>query len=138
MKIVRLGEVASVLRGITFSRADGQTMPFVGGIACLTTAAVKSEVDWDSVRFIPEGLVRRPELFVGPDDILVSTTNSREKVGTSVRIASMPHRATFGAFVCVIRAREGLDSDYLALWLRSARFFHQVRAGSLKQQALQT
>ena len=123
---VRLGEVASALRGVTFSAADARTEPFAGGIPCLTTAAVKSEVDWQSARFVPEKLVTDSQ-FVRPGDILVSTTNSREKVGTSVHIASVPGRAAFGAFVCMIRMGDRLNSEYLALWLKSSYFFDQVR-----------
>ena len=64
--------------------------------------------------------------MVRQGDILVSTANSKELVGKAALVRTLPMRATFGAFVTVLRPRTGTCPEFLWRYLQSpaARRFH--------------
>lgn len=128
MKSGRLGDVVEAVRGVTFPASDLLSHPGPGLIACVTTSAVHEPVRWSTARFIPRGFVGSSSQMLRPDDILVSTANSKPNVGTSARVDSMPFEATFGAFVTVVRPGSEIDSQYLSYWLRSPKFLQAANA----------
>src|SRR5689334_6238618 len=82
----RLGDLCQVVRGISFPSSDKSLSPGNGMLACLRTANVQENVEWDDLWFIPEHRVRNPDQLLQPNDILISTANSRELVGKVARV----------------------------------------------------
>lgn len=99
MTTAQLGEIASIVRGISFPKDDKRSEPLPGHVACLRTTNVQRAVEWDDLWFVPEAHVKREELIVRPGDILISTANSYELVGKVAPVIGMPHKATLGAFI---------------------------------------
>jgi type I restriction enzyme S subunit len=79
--------------------------------------------------FVPEKYVRRPEQFVRSGDILVSTANSYELVGKVAPVVGVPHRATLGAFISLIRPGEGVLPKFL---------YHQLAWGRTQERIRET
>lgn len=109
----QLGDVAGLVRGIAFPKEVKSLEPRPGHVACLRTSNVQRMVDWDDLWFVPEEHVRRPEQFVRGGDILISTANSYELVGKVAPVVGVPHRATLGAFISLIRPSEAIDPKFL-------------------------
>jgi type I restriction enzyme S subunit len=80
---------------------------------------VQKTVDWGDLWFVPNEYVKRHEQMVQPRDILISTANSLELVGKVVIVGAMPHAATLGAFISLIRASERIDPVFLYYQLAS-------------------
>ncbi|MDE3241448.1 MAG: restriction endonuclease subunit S [Nitrospirota bacterium] len=108
-----LGEVADIVRGISFPKNAKSSEPRPGDVACLRTANVQREVDWVDLWYVPGEHVKREEQFIQLGDILVSTANSYELVGKVAPVGNLPQKATLGAFISLIRPRLGTDPKFL-------------------------
>ena len=116
---VQLGEVIDIVRGITFPASEKTKEPAPGRIACLRTANVQAQIEWDDLLFIDRSFVGRNDQLIQPQDIVMSMANSRELVGKVALIEHMPHvEATFGGFLGVLRPRH-INPRYVMAMLRT-------------------
>ena len=125
--MVVLSDLCDVLRGVAFSANQSHNFSFAGSVACATTKSVQEDVDWESCRHIPAGVVKNHARILQVGDILISIANSKELVGKISVVRAIPFRATFGAFVAVLRSNKGVLPEFLALYLRAPqvkRYFY--------------
>ncbi len=108
----RLGDVIDIVRGISFPKEAKALEPRDGHVACLRTANVQRDVEWDDLWFVPEEHVKREDQYVRPGDILISTANSYDLVGKVAPVTVMPHRAPLGAFISLLRPCDQLDAKF--------------------------
>ena len=108
-----LSEVADVVRGIAFPKEDKSYVQRPGDVACLRTTNVQRHVEWDDLWFVPVKHVKRDDQNVRTGDILISTANSYELVGKVAQVAGLPTPATLGAFISLIRPKEGVHPKFL-------------------------
>ncbi|MFN5273050.1 MAG: restriction endonuclease subunit S [Planctomycetota bacterium] len=127
--ICALGEVAEIVRGVSFPGNVKTENPRDGYVACLRTASIQAEIDWQDLIYIPQTHVSRSDQWVLPNDIMISMANSYELVGKVAVVRSVPQKATFGAFLAAIRPIL-LDPYYLLYVLRSPRMQVAFRASS--------
>jgi len=99
-------------------------------IACLRTANVQTDVEWDDLWYVPESYVRRPDQIVHEKDILISTANSQELVGKVSLVRHMPARSTLGAFIALIRAPQPLDPRFAYYQIASPTIQAALRGAS--------
>lgn len=116
----RLGEFASIIRGITFPASAKHHEPDLNLIACLRTANVQTQLDWSDLLYIDRSYVKREEQMLAVGDIVMSMANSRELVGKVSYTYFLPNNidVSFGGFLSVIRPYQ-LDSAFLMMVLRS-------------------
>ncbi|WP_278940378.1 restriction endonuclease subunit S [Pseudomonas helleri] len=99
-----LGQVVEIVRGITFPASEKSRDPECGRVACLRTANVQNEIEWDDLLYIRDSFISRPDQYVQPHDIVMSMANSRELVGKVALIgSSLDQPTTFGGFLGVLR-----------------------------------
>ncbi|WP_052263603.1 restriction endonuclease subunit S [Comamonas thiooxydans] len=101
---VPLGEVIDVIRGITFPASEKTREPAKGRIACLRTANIQHEIEWDDILYVSKDFMSREEQALKDEDIVMSMANSRELVGKVALVRGIPTGlATFGGFLSVLR-----------------------------------
>lgn len=127
----RLGNVVDIVRGITFPASAKQDEPNDNNVACLRTANVQAEIDWDDLIYVDRSYVKREDQYLAPSDIVMSMANSRELVGKVAFAHTIPINSSFGGFLSVIRPRKLLP-DYIMLLLRT-RFVRETLIGSASQ-----
>lgn len=99
-----LGQVVEIVRGITFPASEKSRVPEYGRVACLRTANVQNDIEWDDLLYIRDSFISRPDQYVQPHDIVMSMANSRELVGKVALIgSSLDQPTTFGGFLGVLR-----------------------------------
>ncbi len=126
-KIVKLGDVAKFIRGVSFPK-DAKSLAYSEGrIACLRTANVQKEVKWDDLWFIDEKIVKRDEQFVKIGDILISSANSLELLGKVSLIKQIPFKSTLGTFIVNIRVEENHNNLFVYYYLTSREFTDNVK-----------
>lgn len=131
-EMARLGDIVSIIRGITFPASEKYREPSEGKIACLRTTNVQAEIEWDDLLYVDEKFVKRSEQNAEIGDIVMSMANSRELVGKVAYIASIPTvSATFGGFLSVIRPYE-ISATFLMAILRTPHV-RNVLIGSASQ-----
>lgn len=118
----RLGDVAAVLRGVTYRRGQAADEPDDGLVPLLRSGNIGKELILNErLVFVPAELVRDDQRL-RRGDIVVSTSNSRDLVGKS---AVLRHAwgGTFGAFCSVVRPdSDAVDPEYLGLFLQSPAY----------------
>jgi type I restriction enzyme S subunit len=126
---VKLGDVASFVRGITFKPDDVVPLGSPGTVGCMRTKNVQAELDHDDVWAVPKALVPRDEQMLCVGDVLISSANSWNLVGKCSWVPELPFASSFGGFVTVLRATsDRLDSRFLFRWFSSTRMQALVRS----------
>ncbi|MEF7129140.1 restriction endonuclease subunit S [Escherichia coli] len=123
---VRLGDFTNIIRGITFPGNEKSQFQAPGKIACLRTANVQEQIDWDDLIYISDSFVKRDNQYLQEHDIVMSMANSRELVG-KVALASLPDNSkfTFGEFLSVLRPLV-VNEIYLMALLRCETYKSQL------------
>lgn len=126
---VRLGDVASFVRGITFKPDDVVPVDSPGAVACMRTKNVQVDLDLSDVWGISKSFVRRDDQFLLIGDLLISSANSWNLVGKCCWVPALKWKATFGGFISVLRAeRKRIDPRFLYHWFSSPRIQTTVRS----------
>lgn len=114
---VSLGEVAEIVRGVTFKPGDVGLPTEQGNIACFRTKNVQAEIDLSDVWGIPRRFVKRSDQIVRAGDILVSTANSWNLVGKCSWVPKLSWDATIGGFISILRANPSVvEPRFLYHW----------------------
>ncbi|MGK9066290.1 restriction endonuclease subunit S [Stutzerimonas chloritidismutans] len=124
----KLGDVASIIRGVTFPASSKVHEPADGYVACLRTSHVQEKLLWENIYYVPENYVKRADQLVGKNDILMSMANSSNLVG-KVCINETDRTACFGAFLSAIRSKE-IDHRYVYYYLKSSEAQRALKASA--------
>ena len=117
---LRLGDVCSFERGITFPSSAKCTIKQPGMIACIRTANVQDNLELDDLWYVGNEYIKgNTEKLVRKNDIIMSSANSRELVGKVSYVHDLSEQMTFGGFVLNIRANECILPFFLFLMLRT-------------------
>lgn len=128
----RVGEVFVIVRGITFPSEAKNTVNGPGFVPCATTGSVQDTYNYNADVFVSEQFVKRNDQWLLPNDIIMSTANSRELVGKTC-IWTSNERKTFGGFLTVLRPGTGILPKYAYYALMSIK-----ASGAFLKTATQT
>ncbi len=118
--IVALGDIAELLRGITFRKSDQLEEASEDSLLVATTkAAQESGIVYDALYHIPRSLLRDDRKLLRLGDILISTANSLRLLGTTTHVQQILRPISFGAFMSVIRPNSKVLDTYLIQCLRT-------------------
>ena len=119
-QLVRLGDVAELIRGITFKPNDVVSSDTGGSVRCMRTKNVQDSIDLSDVWSVDTGFVKRSSQYLRAGDILVSSANSWNLVGKCTWVPELSWPATFGGFVSLLRAIPSqVRARYLYRWFSS-------------------
>lgn len=126
---VRLGDLASFVRGVTFKPESVIDPGEEGALRFMRTTNVKDQLDTSDVKAIAPSVKVREEQMLRDGDILVSTANSWNLVGRASYVGVLPWPSTFGGFVSVLRPNRAIVSPrFLYSWFTSPRVQSTLRS----------
>lgn len=125
-----LGQACHVIRGITFPASAKQAKETKMNVACLRTANIQDEVEWDDIYFVSDEYVKREDQLVKPGDTLMSMANSYNLVGKVALAKEVPYKTAFGAFLSAVRPTSLVSPLYLFHLLRTSHVQSELRSGS--------
>lgn len=118
--IHRLGDVAQVIRGVTYKKSDAAQRPFDGSVPLLRATNIGQGLDLvEGLIHVPSGVVKKSQMVKPGDIVVASSSGSLSVVGKSARVLH-DWIGTFGAFCAVIRSGPQVDPRYLAYFVQSA------------------
>ncbi|HMV29491.1 MAG TPA: N-6 DNA methylase, partial [Anaerolineales bacterium] len=119
--MVKLGEVAELVRGITFNKQDQLDYETTDSIRVATTKAAQEEgIIEEDLYFVPKSKVKSDEKLLQEGDILISTANSLNLLGRTTYVPKLNYKVSFGAFMTLVRAKtEVVNPVYLLHCLRT-------------------
>ena len=124
---VTLGEMADIVRGVSFPKNARKLEPQAGHVACLRTANVQREVEWGDLWFVPEEYIKLESRYVQPLDVLISVSNSLELVGKVAQVTKPPQKSTLGAFISLLRFSSSLDAKFYYYQMASLEVQEEIR-----------
>ena len=125
----RIGEVADLVRGISFPASEKFDVATEDRIACFRSGNIQTETVWSDFIYVPRRIIKENSQLVRKGDILISIANSYALVGKCSIVNEVVHDATFGAFLAAIRFDEILP-DFVSSFLASDFSLAAFRVGS--------
>jgi type I restriction enzyme, S subunit len=102
-KWVRLNELASVIRGVTYKKADASDVEISGSVPLMRANNIGRGLNFDDLLHIPRTLVSPDQLIIKGDLLIAMSSGSPSLVGKAAQ-ADDDLDYSFGAFCAVIRA----------------------------------
>ncbi|MCA3147130.1 MAG: restriction endonuclease subunit S [Rhodocyclaceae bacterium] len=130
--IVPLCEVADLIRGVSYPKADAREEPVPGFVPVLRATNIqdaKLVLDSDLV-FVAERNVSPDQLLREGDIVVATSSGSKHLVGKSGQLHAA-WKVSFGAFCATIRPRPGIHPRYLALFLQAPAYWRQISRKAL-------
>jgi len=112
-----MNEVGHFVRGITFPRTAKRKLPSEETIACLRTANVQEQIEYEDLWNIERKYLKKSEKLLQENDIIFSVSNSLRLVGKSAIAKGVKDEITFGAFLAAFRCDEVVLPYYLQHYL---------------------
>jgi len=120
--VVRVGDLAEQIRGVTFAKADATSSPGEGLIAVMTaTNITENGLERRSVLHISDAKVTAKQRLTKNDVVITASSGSLSVVGRAVLVRDNID-ATFGAFCKVLRPAGIIDPNYFAHFFRTPRY----------------
>lgn len=118
-----LGEIASVVRGVTFSRTEAAAQPIAGFLPVLRAGNIKDSLVLDNdLIYVSRDKIKDRQILRQGDIVICTSSGSSEVVGKTA-LAEEDWEGSFGAFCAGIRANPNkCDPSYLFYYLRSPAF----------------
>ncbi len=118
--MVPLGQIAELIRGITFRKGDQLESETADSLRVATTrAAQEAGIVEEDLYHIPMKLLKDSKKTLRPGDILISTANSLNLLGRTTHVQSVARPTSLGAFMSLIRSNEEVLDTYLLHCLRT-------------------
>ena len=120
---VALEEIADVIRGVTFAKADATDKPGDGLLPVLRAGNISDELDVENnLVFVDQSKVS-PKQVLRKSDIVVCTSSGSASVLGKSAILRSDWNGSFGAFLATVRPDPGrADPAYVSHFLRSPTF----------------
>lgn len=113
-----IGEVAEILRGVTYSKADTLSANDKDAIPLLRATNLEVDsIDFEDMVYVPKRVVKAQQYLKINDIFLAASSGSITVVGKSAQVVKT-NGETFGAFCAVIRPKE-IHPKYLSYWVQS-------------------
>ncbi|MGY1992217.1 restriction endonuclease subunit S [Mycolicibacterium fortuitum] len=126
--MVRVGEVADQIRGVTFAKGNAIDHPAPGYSAVLRAGNIQdSGLSFDDLVYVPTERINTKQ-FVRENDVLIAASSgSIDVVGKSAR-SHANFDGGFGAFLKVLRPSASVDPSYFAHFFRTRQYRRTISA----------
>ena len=102
MRTVRIGEIATITRGVSYKKEQAVKSKLSGYTALLRANNINAgQFNYDDLVFVPNELVSEDQLISSGDIVITMSSGSKAHVG-KVAIAKNDNRYTYGAFCAKI------------------------------------
>jgi len=119
--LVPLGEVAKLIRGITFGKSEQLDSATEHSLLVATTKAAQAQgIVEEDLYHVPRSVLKDDSKLLRNGDILISTANSLNLLGRTTHVLKVERPMSFGAFMSLIRPSEKILSGFLIHCLRTA------------------
>ena len=113
-----IGEVAEIVRGVTYSKSDTLSATDNDAVPLLRATNLEVDsIDFEDMVYVPKRVVKAQQYLQLDDIFLAASSGSISVVGKSAQVVKTSGE-TFGAFCAVIRPKN-INPKFLAYWVQS-------------------
>ncbi|WP_421420077.1 restriction endonuclease subunit S (plasmid) [Pseudoalteromonas lipolytica] len=131
MSTVALKDVSEIVRGVTFSKAEGSETETVGRMPVIRAGSIQRTLLVNEGQiWVEESKIKEHQLIRKNDIIMCTSSGSADLVGKCA-ISTNDHRVSFGAFCAGIRPNPNkVSPSYLYHFLNSPKFRNWTKNSS--------
>ena len=123
----QLGELLTVLRGVSYKKQDATTEPAPGKMPILRATNIDAKLNFDSLVYVPQEYVSEVQLLNPGDIVIAASSGSRHVVGKAAAL-TVPWVGSFGAFCYGLRPYLQETASYISLFLQTSTYRDYVSA----------
>ncbi|HEX6509602.1 MAG TPA: restriction endonuclease subunit S [Chloroflexota bacterium] len=124
--IVRVGDIAEQIRGVTYAKGDAVDAPTPGHIPLLRAGNISDNgLDFNGLIFVSARRVSPKQLIRSGDVVIAASSGSLDIVGKAGQAAS-DFPGGFGAFCKVLRPRDMVDARYFGHYFRTSSYRKEI------------
>lgn len=101
---VRLGEIAEIIRGVTYTKSDASDAPLPEHAPLLRGNNINRTLNFDRPVYVPQKLISELQYIKAGDIVIAMSSGSADLVGKAAQ-ATASFDGAFGAFCGVVRSR---------------------------------
>lgn len=118
---VRVGNLAEVIRGVSYSKDQASDSSEPGLVPILRAHNIDVVINLNKLVFVPSENVREEQYVRQDDVVLAMSSGSKSLVGKAAQVTN-DLRAGFGAFCGVVRFLPGLEPKYVNLYFQCPQY----------------
>lgn len=141
---VRLGEIADIIRGVTYGKSDASDSPLAGYAPLLRGNNINRVLNFDRPVFVPKKLIADHQYIQAGDIVIAMSSGSADLVGKAAQ-AETNFDGAFGAFCGVVRSRTSALFSFFGFFfqtplyrLRAAGHGKGIGINNLQKTALES
>jgi len=126
--VVRVGDLATQIRGVSYERNDASATPRPGYLPVLRANNITDAgIILDDLVFVPAERIAPQQRLQRNDVLIAASSGSLDVVGKAARI-SIDIEAGFGAFCKVLRPNAAVDPSYFAHFFKTRQYRRRISA----------
>lgn len=131
MNAVGLGSVADVIRGVSFSKQDGDSVPSKGRLPIIRAGSIQETLLLEEGQiWVPKDKIKEHQKIRRGDIVMCTSSGSPDLVGKCAK-SDVDFEGSFGAFCAGIRPDPSkISASYLYHFLSSPKFRNWTRSSS--------
>ena len=122
-----LGDLLTVLRGVSYKKQDATTEPAPGKIPILRATNIAAGLNFEDLVYVPQEYVSEVQLLNLGDMVIAASSGSRHVVGKAAAL-TVPWVGSFGAFCYGLRPYLQETASYISLFLQTSTYRDYVSA----------
>lgn len=124
--VAQIGEVADLVRGVTYKKQDSSSEPAPGLIPLLRATNINGELLFADLVYVPALCVGEDQYLLPGDSVIAASSGSLSAVGKSATLRQ-EWNGTFGAFCYALRPHpHHIAPFYLSYFLQTSEYRSQV------------
>jgi type I restriction enzyme S subunit len=124
--VVRVGDIAEQIRGVTFAKSDAVSERRPGYVPVLRAGNIQDGgLDMHDLLYVPASRVRDKQRVRRNDVLIAASSGSLDVVGKAAR-SRTDFDGGFGAFCKVLRPTAAVDPAYFAHFFQTPRYRREV------------
>ena len=108
----RVGEIADLLRGITYQKEQASNTQITGYKPVLRANNINGSLNFDDLVYVPEQNINEQQLLRAGDIVFAMSSGSKHLVGKSAQ-AKSDFDGSYGAFCAALRTNKLVSKDYV-------------------------
>jgi type I restriction enzyme, S subunit len=124
-KLSKLAELLTVLRGVSYKKEDASSKPASDRVPILRATNIQNGLVFEDFVHVPRRYVSDDQLLRKGDIVIAASSGSRNIVGKAAQLTT-DWFGSFGTFCFGLRPKPGVHPGYLAWFLQTSEYRHQV------------
>lgn len=120
-KNAKVGEIADLLRGITYKKEQASKALREGYKPILRANNINDSLNFQDLVYVPMNLIKEEQLVKKGDIIFAMSSGSKHLVGKSVQ-AKNDFQGSCGAFCALLRPNDNISKEFLAYIFQGMEF----------------